>query len=330
MALTQANFVLYDQQYDAGTQETLAQNINVFNANSANAITLASEQLAGDYRRGRYFKTLTSSNVSRRDPTTMGDRVSTGILQGELISVNVCRKLGPLEQTLDSWRAIARDPATLSLILGQDGGNAKAQEMLNAIIMCLAAGLKSIGSSVIYDPTAVSGETTTMITKHLAKGLGKLGDASSRIVAWVMHSKVHNDLVVSQITDKITGIANVVVYGGSPASMNRPVIVTDSDSLVYSVSGQTDVYYTLGLVAGAGGVVQNNASDAVLQIVTGRENITGRFEEDYRINLGVRGMKWDTSGGGANPENDALADEGNWIQSITSYKDGPGVLIKTY
>jgi len=168
-----------------------------------------------------------------------------------------------------------------------------------------------------------------MISTHLVKGLAKFSDAASRIVAWVMHGKPFWDLVQSQVTDKITGVANVVIYGGTPATMGKPVIVTDSDALKTSASGQSDVYHTLGLTVGAGEVLENSVGDTYMGVVPLLKNLVGVFQSEYTFSVGVKGAKWDVTNGGANPTDAALATGSNWDNVVASIKDGPGVVIVT-
>jgi hypothetical protein len=149
-----------------------------------------------------------------------------------------------------------------------------------------------------------------------------MGDVSSRIVAFAMHSKPYFDLVKQSIADKIVEVAGVTVIRGTVASFNRPIIVTDAPALLES--GSPNVYPVLGLVEGAVVVTESEQQEIVSQVVTGLEQLAFRIQGEYAYNLNVKGLQWDTTNGGVNPDDTAVALSTNWDLVATSAKDGPG------
>ena len=233
MAIGKASdFKVYQDQFQTGVVETLIQNTNAFNTASQGAISLTTASRRGDYSQQAFFKAI-SALITRRDTTVTTDVVDTPLLEDEWISVKLNRKIGPVAQTRDAFRKIAagRTSEELSLILGNQVGAAMPIEMLNT-------ALRGARAALANQAAVTSAAATTLDTDALVAGLAKFGDAGARIVAWVMHSKPYYDLVGDQITQNIDGISNFNISTGTPVTLNRPVIVTDSPALgVTSGSG---------------------------------------------------------------------------------------------
>lgn len=326
-ATTRDTFTIYNDQFTAGVQERMSQNINAFNGASNGAITLGSNLLQGDYIKRRFRNMLTSSSINRRLPSSVSGVSLVDVTQAEMVDVILHRRIGPLAKTLDGWRSINEDPAVLSLLIGQDVGELKSQEMLNTALKALKAAITGTGSTAYLDTVASTGYTHTMESAHLARALAMFGDAANRISMFVMHSKPYFDLIQSQISDKIVNVADVVIYGGSPATFNRPILVTDSAALVTTASGVATKYSTLALTIDAARVVENSASDVVSNVTLQLANLLGVIQGEYSYSLGIRGATWDVTNGGANPTDAALATSTNWDKIVASIKDTCGAMI---
>lgn len=319
------DFKIYQAEFQAGVWEGITQAVQAFNGASRNAIRLVTQALEGQYSKEAFF-TDVSGLISRRDVTSVATAAGLKLTQDEVISVKVNRKIGPVETTLDAIRKISGSQQEISFMLGRMIGEKKMQDYLNTGILACSAALEG-QSAIIYDATGQS--TKTMTTAHLVSGLAKFGDMAERIVAWVMHSKVYFDLVQEQIAAKITNVADRVVYGASPATLNRPVIISDIPSLHEANGSATDTYNTLGLVSDACVVTESEQSDIITEIVTGLENLVMRMQGEFAFNLKTRGFKWDITSGGQNPNDAALGLSTNWDKVATENKDLAGVLINS-
>jgi len=318
------DFKIYNAEFQSGMWEAISQFTAAFNGSSRNAIRLVTQSLKGEYAKEAFFADI-SDMIVRRDVTSTSSAGGVKLTQDELISVKVNRRIGPVETTLDAVRKIASSQQEVSYLLGQMVGQKKTQDYLNTAIKGVEAALRG-QSTCVYDATGQS--TKTMITSHLVNGLAKMGDMSGRVVAWVMHSKCYFDLVGSQITDKITNVADRVIYGGSPGTLNRPVIISDIPALINEASGETTWYSVLGLVEDGVVVTESEQSDIVSEVVTGLANLVFRMQGEYAFNLGIKGFKWDTSNGGSNPTDASLATTTNWAVAYTDLKDRAGIAIK--
>lgn len=321
-----SNFKVYQDEMRGGIVETLTQASNYFNT-AGGAINLSTVSRRGDYAKESFFKSI-ATIVSRRDTTSVSAATDLPLLMDEIISVKLNRKIGPVTQTYDAFAKIAMDmtPEAFSFLLGNMIGKGMQVEMLNSALRAGRAALVQ-NTDVLYDAG-----TGTLTTANLVDGLAKFGDRSNEIVAWVMHSKNWFDLMKHQIGTSANGdiVSGVVVQGANPLTLNRPVIVTDSDALKVaggSGSGAYTDYHVLGLTAN-GLVVENTETERmVLDEVTGLENLVIRLQGEYAYNLGVKGYKYDTTVG-INPTDTNLGTSTTWDLAKTSYKDVAGVIIQ--
>jgi hypothetical protein len=325
MAIGKASdFVVYPEQFWGGVVETLQQYTDAFNAASQNTLRLVTRGVKGEYEKESFMKS-TANLISRRDTTSVAGVTDLALSQGELVGVKVNRKIGPAAQTLDAWKKIAVDPAEFSVILGQQTGKAIAVDYINVALSVAKAAITN-QAALVYDATGDS--TKTANHTALVSGLAKFGDASARVLAWVMHSKNYFDLMKQALSDKIFEVAGVTIYQGTVATFNRPTIVIDSPSLFVSSGTATTTYHVLGLVEDAVEIAESEQRDIISQPVTGLENLVMRIQGEYAFNVRVKGCAWDTQNGGVNPLDSALATGSNWDKVVADDKLMPGVAIK--
>lgn len=323
-----SNFKVYQNYLKTRAAETLQQQADVFNAAVNNAIILSTSEKPGDYEYESFFKDI-ASLVTRRDTTVTTAATKLSMIQDEFIRVKLNRKIGPVDQSRDSFRKIfARySEMEFSGILGGQIAVAQQLDMLNSVLLAARAALVTNNSGSLLYTVPSSG---TITTPSLVDGLSKMGDRSDRVVAWVMHSKVYFNLVKEQIAAKIEGIANFNVQTGTPVTLNRPVIVTDSASLkVTSGSPAVDDYYTLGLVRNGAMAEVTETNDVVIDDITGGENLITRLQGEFAYNVGLKGFKYDVTSGGANPNASAVGTGTNWDKAASDDKSLAGVVIKS-
>lgn len=315
---TQSDFIIYEDEFFAGAYEVIEQNVQVFNGPSRGSLRLITDPHRGDWRKRSFFQTVSGGLISRRDPSTDDSVTSAKLAQDDAKEPKCSRRIGPVENTLSSFKKIDEDPRVMSFILGQQTGPEMFQNHVNTAIMAVEAALEGVSDLSEDDSSG------TITTNGLIDALAKMGDQAARIVAWVMHSKVFYDLVKEQKALNVTDISSVNIMEGMPITMNRPVIVTDSSSLY--TSGTTTQYSTLGLVADAVMVRESEAREIVTETITGRENLNLRIQGEYAVTVGVKGFDFT---GSANPTDAALASSGNWSQVASDVKSCAGVRLLT-
>lgn len=315
---TESNFIIYEAEFFAGAYETIEQNINVFNADSRGAIRLVPQTHRGNTLKESFFTNVSGGLINRRDTTSVAAVTSSPLGMDDAKSPKLSRRIGPVEDTISAFKKIDEDPSLMSFILGQQVGPEMFQDHITSSILACDAALNGV-AALEYDASG-SDPTATLLLRTLAL----MGDKASKIVAWVMHSSVYFKLMESYVTDKLTNVTDVVVYGGTPPSLGRPVIVTDSTAL--ALAGTTTYYTTLGLVAGGITVRESEQRSIETQTVLGKENITGILQGEYGITVSVKGFDYT---GSANPNDATIGSSANWTQVASSIKACAGVRLVT-
>lgn len=310
-----------------GITETLTQAAAGLFEASQGAMLLSAAYRPGDFETQTFFQNI-SGLITRRDPTSLAAAADTKLVQSQFSRVKLNRKIGPVAATRDSFRKAGLSRNAMDLVVGQQAGVAMQVDMLNTAIRSLRAALAADAA------TFVDGGAATINTagaNGLIDGLAKRGDAAAGIVCWVMHSKVFFNLVKEQISANIGGVSGAVFAAATPATLGRPVLVTDSPDLVVAngLGAGIDAYYTLGLTAGACLMEETEGTEVVTQDITGQENLVIRIQGEYAHNIGLKGYTWDTTNGGENPTNAALATGTNWDTAYADMKDRAGVVIRT-
>jgi len=329
---TKSDMKIYEEQYFTGMTEVLEQEANVFNAASNNAIKLVARNMMGDFGKESFIKSA-AALVSRRDITSVAAAADTGVTAGEAVTVKCNRKIGPAAMTLDSFKKVGSDEATFYYLLGRQDAKAVIVDYLNTVIAAGVACFK-LTTDLVYDVTVGKpGSTAAYQCSHtnLIKTLAKFGDAGGKIVAWLMHSRQYYDLALNAVTDKITNVADAFIVTGSNVSLNRPIIVTDSTSLIVAGVGSSkkkyEEYFVMGLVEE--GLQATQSEDRVLltEFVTGYENILMRYQGESAFNVGVKGHSYKT-GSGANPTLATLAASANWEKNASDNRSCHGVALR--
>jgi hypothetical protein len=327
---TASNFKIYNEYTHSGMVETLVQMSAAFNAASRGAIKLTSVSRRGDYDYESFFAN-TANLVTRRVNTgsaALASVTDLALAQAEQVGVKLNRKIGPVANTLDSFKKIQHGPFNenaLDFAIGVQAAKGMQIEQLNTALLSLRTALNNQATNLYTVPS-----NGTLGTSGLVSGLAKYGDAADRIVVWIMHSKPYYDLVQNQITANIDGVSNFNVGSATPITLNRPVLVTDSSALaVTGGSPSVTNYYSFGLTAAALEVEDSEETTIARDIITGLENLIVRMQGEYAYNLKMKGFTWDVAGGCANPSESAIGTATNWDPVMGSYKDFAGVVIKS-
>ena len=313
------NWKVYEEQFWGGFTEVQEQNIRAFDAASAGAIRIVSARKRGNYEQESFLKKV-SALVTRRDITSVSSAADTGLVTDELVRVKINRKIGPVAETLDAWRKIGQDPVTMSFLLGQQAAPDIQADYLNSAIRAVRAAITAV-TALNFDGTA-----GVLSFASLIAGLALFGDKATSIVCWLMHSKPFFDLFSDGITNyKIDTVGGFMLVTGTPVSLGRPIVVTDSAALI--TTGSPNQYHTLGLVADAVTVTESEERVIESDLVTGLENLVMRVQGEYAFNVGVKGAQWDMTAGGVNPTDAALVTSTNWDKVATADKSCAGIRI---
>lgn len=317
------DLVVFNKQVYTGLTETVDQQLDAFNAASNNAIMLApSNSNMGDFALEASFKAI-SGLVRRRNAAASTAVTATNLQQLKKASVKVAAGTPPITFEPTQYRWILESPERAAVVIADQLARAMLQDQLNVAITGLVAAITA--------QTAVTHTVTTTATiASLTAAAAKFGDRSNSIAAWIVHSKVMNDVWQNALanSNQLFRWGDVTVREDQ---FGRRFIMTDSPALIKAKSGDetADTYISLGLVQQAALVEPNNDFDATMVDTTGKENIQRTYQAEWSYNLGLYGYSWNTTAGGASPTDTALGTGTNWTKIASSIKDTAGVALKS-
>ena len=322
-----SDFVIYQEEFQTAMVDELAQNLAGFGPASRNAIRIVPQVLAGDYEKKTFFDdTIT---ISRRDTTSTSAQTASAMTMDENISVKINRKANLMAMTVDAFRkkGLAEEAAQrqFSAALGQMLAKKKVQDYLNTALIAVEAAIQG-NTAMNYDNTGNTADHLTHVA--LAEGRALFGDAFGNIVAWVGHSRAYHDNQIDTLAsaNMIVNVGGTMVNAGNVPTLGLPFVVTDASALING-SGSTATYNVLGLVPDAVVLTESEPGDVMIWKYGGNENMEFRLQAEWAYNIQVKGFKWDTTNGGANPTDGTLGTTTNWDQVVADDKNTAGVRI---
>jgi hypothetical protein len=312
------NFTIYEDEFYGAMNETLVQNTEVFNAASNQAIVLEPDPSVGNFQREAFYESIGQGLVDRRDRGSTASKTPDSLSSDDMTRPNLARGYF-VANTLDSLKRINADPGEFSLAVGEQVAKAMQVDYLNTLLLCGTTAIQANGTAVLDN----SGSTVT--NQMLVNTLRQFGDASERIVAWVMHSKVFFDLMEEQSTNLIDRLAGATIYEGTVGTLGLPALVTDSDELV--ISGSPDTYKTLGLTPNGLAALQDGEPTESDGINRGNENLEFEIQGEHDFIADIKGFDYTDSA--ANPDDATLGTQGNWTLVMDDVKDSAGCMLIT-
>lgn len=310
---------VFNKQTYLTLTETVAQEVDKFNAASAGAIVLQNTPAAGDFDIKASFKAI-AGLVRRRNAYGTGAVASARLEQLLNASVKVAAGTKPIDYDPAQYNWVLQNPELAAYEIGQQLAKARVADMLNTGIRAAVAAIK--GNSAVVQGAGTDAASFTLLNS----GSAKFGDRSSMIKAWILHSTTMHNLYAKALTNT----ENLFTYDGINVvkdPFGRLFVITDSPALVDTTA--TTFYNTLGLVEGAVVVSGNNDFNQVIVPKVGYENIGATYQAEWSYNVGVLGYTWDTTNGGKSPTDTAIGTSTNWDKTASSDKDTAGVLVKS-
>jgi len=303
-----SDVIIYNDLAQTAYLERMQDVLDVFNTASGGALVLRNELIEGDLRKRAFYKiggSLAHRNVNSTDPT-----VGTKISADEMVGVKSPWKYGPYEATEEQFKRRARSPEEFSMLVGQDMADASLDYFIAAAFAALGAAISANTNMVASASFAADSK------KVLTKGMRKFGDRFNRIALFAMDSATYFDLVDDAIDKKTFEEAGVVVYGGSPGTMGKPVLVSD----------KIPAEKIFGLQSGAAIITESQAPGVRSYLIDSQENLALGFRAEGTFNVDLMGYSWkDTAG--VNPNLAALGASDNWRKHANSNKATAGVII---
>ncbi|MFC0225677.1 major capsid protein [Serratia aquatilis] len=304
------DLIIYNDLAQTAYLERRQDNLEIFNASSNGAIVLDNELIEGDFRKRAFYQL--AGSIEHRDVNSTEKVSSKKIGAGESVGVKAPWKYGPYQTTEEAFKRRGRDVSEFSEVVGADVADATLEGFIKYAIQALTAAIGANTDMVVTASIATDGKKT------LTKGMRKYGDKFGRISLFVMHSASYFDIVDEAITNKIYEEAGVVVYGGLPGTLGKPVLVTDTAPI--------DVI--LGLLPNAIAITESQAPGFRSFEVNDEENLAIGYRAEGTVNIDMLGYSWVESKGGANPDLTKIGTPANWKKHATSNKVTAGVMIK--
>ena len=299
--------IIYDELVQTAYLERIQDNIDVFGGSSNGAISIRNELIEGDFRKQAFYQF--DGSVSHRNVNSDSTVDASKIGANEMVSVKCPWKFGPFKTTKEAFKRRMRSPEEFSLVVGMKMADATMSYWIQA-------ALDSLNAAIPAD-MRVGGSVTTSGKKIFTKGLRKMGDKFERIALLAMHSTTFFDVIDEAIDNKIFNEADVVIYGGQPGSMGKPILVTDkcaSDKI-------------FGLQPGAVSVVESQAPETIQYPINNEENISIGYRAEGAFNMELLGYSWDPDVGKNNPNLTNLGTAINWEKYASSDKATAGFVI---
>lgn len=307
-----SDLVIYNEQVQTAYLERLQDVLDVFNTASQGALTLTSTAIEGDLKRSTFY--TVGGSLGHRDVNSVAAVTGAKIGAGETIGVKSPWKYGPYETTEEAFKRRARSPEEFSQLVGTDMADAFLAYAIQAAFASLDA---AIGGNTAMNVTA---SWATDGKKVLTKGMRKFGDRFNRISVFGMSSATYFDLVDNAIDEKLYEEAGVVIYGGQPGTMGKPVLVSDriADEKIYA------------LQPGAVQITESQAPGVRSYQINDQENLALGYRAEGAFNVDLLGYSWAADAATPAPINPNVAQLGtaaNWTKWATDDKSTAGTII---
>lgn len=328
MALS--DLTVYSEYVYTAMTEVLRQKIDLFNSASGGAIMLGQAPVQGDFSDSVFWARV-SGLVRRRNAYgtgTVSEKVMTDLVD---TMVKIAAGTPPVRLDPGQFKWIQKNPEEAGAAMGQQIAVETLADLLNTSLGACYAALGQV-SAVVKSIMTATPPADLLTFGVLNQGQALFGDASSQIVAWVMHSKPLFDLYGNALAnaERLFNYGNVNV---SRDPFGKLLIATDAPGLTFTDTVPTpDVagYAVLGLVPGAIRAMQGNDFTANELALNGGENITRTYQAEWSWTLGIKGFAWDKVNGGKSPADAAVFTATNWDRIATSDKDLAGVVIQVH
>lgn len=310
MTTVNNDLVIYNDLAQTAYLERRQDNLDVFNTSSNGAIVLDNVFIEGDMKKRTFYKL--AGSIEHRDVNSTDRVTPKKIGAGEQVGIKSPWKYGPYATTEEAFKRRGRDVSEFSDIVGIDVADATLEGFIKFSLDALVAAIGGNAGMV------VTGNIETDGRKVLTRGMRRYGDRFGRIALFVMHSATYFDIVDEAITSKIYEEAGVVIYGGLPGTLGKPVLVTDT----------APMDAILGLLPNAIAITESQQPGFRSYDINDGENLEVGYRAEGVVNIDMLGYSWNEISGGINPDLDKIGNPANWIKHATDDKVTAGVMIK--
>lgn len=313
---------IFEEETEGRMMELLDYNTDLFNQASGGGMTLSTAAHKGNFSTENFWKRL-EDLVRRRNPYTDDAVPERELSMGEWTTVKIGAGTNTvrLDQAWMAW--IQRAPVEAAMVMGRNLAEQTIDDMVTAGTNAMKAAITPFPDELWNAFDGVGAPADLLDTA------GLWGDRSSQLRSWIMHSSVAYGMWGNNLenTERLFTYGNVRIMADPEG---RPFILTDNPVLVIPGADPTPTRYdTIGLAAGGINVELNGDYRSNTEAKNGRTNIVDTFQAEWSFQLGLRGMSWDKATGGVAPTDPAIATADNWVKVMESFRDMPGVIMRS-
>lgn len=308
---------IFQQQVSTAATELVAQQVQKFNAASGGALVMGGADHIGDYIEQTSWQ-LIGGLAQRRNAYEDGDADILALSQILDRMVKVDGRIGPVSVTPTMMKRLGKNVEEASAVVAAQSAEAMIQDYLNATAASLVAAIQT-NKDMVVDLSGAAGSPVAPSLRGLNKGARPMGDAYSRLVAWLMDGATYNDFTDETLSNA-TNLFNIGNVNIMQDGMGRRFVVSDIPALANG-----DLQHVLGLTAGAA-AVQTTPLIMKAQDVLGKKNLKALMQGEYDFTVGLKGYAW-ADATIKSPTDAQLTGAKAWKKNSTSNKDTAGVLV---
>jgi len=309
-------FKIYDKEFQAGLEQALNRNLDVWNGATGGGLILATESLKGQYEKKALIASLSQTTIKHRDPSSVAQIVFDTLDELEFIGVKVNR-YSAIQKTADTFAKLAEDPNTsFSTAVGYLTGDLIANDMIETAVSALMGATQAEATHVLGDGTA------DMTFNDINSAQFVYGDQFKNVKSILMHSSTAKAFTDVNIGEKMDNVGGVTIQNGSIASLGIPIVVSDIDALAMAAGKGV-----LFLTTGAATLTNSETPRVYADFDPTTENTMLRLKREWALNVSVKGFSY--TKGTPNPTNAILADKASWTKVATDTKSLGAVIFNS-
>lgn len=312
---------VFNRYYMPAVFETVAQQIEKFNAASNGAIVLTQDGFEGNFMETSFYNSLAAGmrDVDRYATNTAVTPVD--LSQDKHVTVKAASGFGPIRWEPSQLTWLLKPTAEAIEIVSRQFAELMIQKMLNTGIAAAVGAIENNPAATL-DVSATSGVSQIGLNDSHAL----FGDMSSMLVAQVMDGATYHQLVGQNLanTNSLYNYGAVRIID----ILGKMSVITDAPALREAAAG-SDPAKNKVLSLARGGLIVHDYGDIITNVDTanGKERIETTFQADYTNGFGLKGYSWDEATGGASPVTADLATGANWDVQAGSVKHTAGVVL---
>ncbi|MCJ8300775.1 MAG: major capsid protein, partial [Pseudomonadales bacterium] len=288
----------------------LAKNVDIWNAASLNTLRMINGDIKGDGTETSFRARTTGGTVVGRDITSTDPKTyNKSTFKKEQSAVSPW-KINDIADSQDAMARIEHDGARYAAEVGAEIAKDLMNYHVQTGLSCLAGSIQAVAASVYTDASDISLDT-------LFNMLQTRGDQKGMIKTILMDSRTATVYDISRVAQNVFQESGIIVYGGSPGTLGRNIIVVDDDVFAKNtlVSGSG---FLMGLAENACQVKNSTTVPVLTQLERTLENFPLTTTGEGNSEVMVQGMQY--SGAANTTDLSVLRNSTSWTKGYVQDK----------